>query len=191
MRIFGFFGIAGCLLGPQVVQGAADPVAPSGNIAHLQRLEEVPEKPWRHLFAQNKLDLKPDQNYLLTFWAKSSQPLTLRILTKVAQPPWAGLKEQKVELTTDWQRFELMFDGENTVPGQTRLEFRYGGQESGDIWIGEVAMHPEGSDQKSETNLILNGRFEDQLSNWYIEGQQPGVFLVGVQSVQDASAEKK
>lgn len=98
MRIFGLLGIVGGLLGSQVAQGAPDPVAPSGSVAHLQRFEEFPESPARHLFAQNKRDLKPGQNNLLDFRAKASQPMILRIPAKAAHPPWAALKEQRVEL---------------------------------------------------------------------------------------------
>jgi len=174
--------LAACIL-PGWTEDAA---APSGNFAHLKRLEEASDKPWSHLFSQNGLDLNPDVSYRLAFWAKASTPLVMRVITKMDQAPWKGLQDQRVELGTDWQLFELSLSGSGAEAGHTRLEFRYAGAEAGEIWLADVQLQPEGD--ATAKNMIVNGRFEDKLTSWYIEGQRPGVFVVEVQTPQDAAA---
>lgn len=164
---------------------AAD--APTGNAAHLKRSEETPDQPWRHLFGQNNIDLKESESYMLTFWAKASQSMKLKVSTKVGQPPWAyfGLRTE-VELSPEWQRYELTFDGKGSVPEKTRLSFNYGGTEPGDIWIADARLRVAGTDENSTENLLKNPRFDEDLQDWYTEGVQPGIFLVETQPVSDA-----
>lgn len=164
---------------------AGEATASTGNVAHLNRLEDQIDKPWTHLLSQNGIDLVPGENYRLTFRAKASQGLMLRISTKFDQPPWKGLEDQRVQLDTEWRSYEVSLNGKDAEPGHTRLEFRFGGPEAGEIWIADVRLVPDGADETSP-NLVVNGRFEDKLLNWYIEGQRPGVFTVDVQTLQEA-----
>jgi hypothetical protein len=164
---------------------AGDAQAPSGNAALLHRMVEMSEKPWTQLLSQNGLDLKPGEPYLLTFWAKASQDLTLRVLTKFDKAPWTGLQEQKLELGTEWVRQEVLLQSDLAEPGHTRLEFRYGGMEAGDIWIADVQLRPEVD--AAAPNMIQNGKFEEQLTKWYIEGQRKDAFSILVEPVKPAS----
>ena len=163
------------------LQAGSDPQGPTGKAAHLQRQMEMTDKPWTQLLSQNGIDLKPGETYLLTFWAKASQIMVLRVLTKLDQPPWAGLQEKKLELGTEWALQEVLLQSDTAEPGHTRLEFRYGGPDAGDIWIADVQVRPEAD--AAAPNLIQNGRFEEELTNWYIEGQRPGAFSIAVEPV--------
>lgn len=168
---------AGILAGLAIASPAADSAAgPSGQAAHLNRLVDMPEKPWTQLLAQNALDLSPGEIYRLTFWAKASQPLVLRVLTKIDQPPWTGLQEQKLDLGTAWEKHEVLLQSDAAEPGHTRLEFRYGGPEAGEIWIADVSLLPDGND--TAPNRIQNPRFEEALTHWYTEGLRPGQFVI-------------
>ena len=169
----------------QTAHAADGTASPPGNVVHLKRLEESPESPAKHFLAQSDIDLKNDDAYVLTFWAKASPSLAMRVTTKNTRT-WAGLESQRVDLGSEWQQCEVQLVGEKAEPGHTRLEFHYDGQEAGDIWIADVHLRLEGADKKE--NLIVNGRFEDQLNKWYSEGQQAGVFLIEVQTPSDANA---
>lgn len=155
---------------------------PTGNAARLQRLVEITEKPWAQLLAQNALDLKPGEMYRLTFWAKASQALTLRVLIKMDRPPWTGLQEQKLDLGTSWEPLEVLLQADTADPGHTRLEFRYAGTEAGDIWIADVQLRPDAD--TSAPNMIQNSRFEEKLKNWYTEGLRPEAFVIQVEPAQ-------
>lgn len=182
------FGALVGLFAAQAVQAVDGDAAsaPSGNAARLQRLVEVSDKPWTQLLSQNALDLKPGEPYRLTFWAKASAPMVLRVLIKIDQAPWTGLQEQRLELGAEWQLQEVFLKSDIAEPGHTRLEFRYGGTEPGDLWVADVQLRPEGSNDAE--NIIQNGRFEDQLVHWYIEGQRPEVFSIQVEPVQSAGS---
>jgi len=177
----GFFAISS-------VPAADDAASPPGNIVHLKRFVEEVDAPWKHFLAQNGVELKNGETYILTFWAKASTQCPLKISMKDNQT-WEGVGSQATaEVSTDWQKIELPLSGEKSEPGRTRLEFHYGNGNSGDIWIADIRVRPEGTDEKSPDNLITNGRFEDQLNRWYTEGQNEGGFLVEVQSLADANA---
>jgi len=185
MRLFvaGFFAavVLPCL------GEASDATAPAGNAAHLNRLAAEVDKPYIHLLSQNGIDLAPGETYRLTFWARASEGRMLRISTKFDQPPWKGLQDQRVQLDTNWTFYEVSLNGDGAEPGHTRLEFRYAGPEAGEIWIADVRLLPETADAAAP-NMIQNGRFEDKLLNWYIEGQRPGIFAVDVEALPGGGA---
>lgn len=170
-----------------VIPVQAEDQGPSGNAARLQRHVEMSEKPWTQLLSQNGLDLKPGEIYLVKFWAKASQPMTLRVIAKFDKAPWTGLGEQKRELGTEWELHEILLEPSSTPePGHTRLEFRYGGPESGDIWIANVEMRPD--TDASAPNIIKNGNFDEQLTDWYTEGVRPNGFSVQVEPAKAPAA---
>lgn len=166
---------------------ASDAAAPAGHAAHLNRLAAQVDKPYNHLLSQNGIDLSPGETYRLTFWARASEGLILRVTTKFDQPPWKGLQDERVQLDTTWTFYEISLKGDEAEPGHTRLEFRYAGPEAGEIWIADVRLLPETSDDASK-NMIRNGQFQDQLINWYIEGQKPGIFAVDVEALAGGGA---
>lgn len=165
----------------------AEGTAPTGNAVHLQRLSEMAEGSNRQFICQNDIDLQPDNTYVLTFWAKSPQSLSLRVSMKVSQAPWSGVGEpQQVELTSEWQKYEVSLEGTGAVPGKTRLSFHFGSSESGDIWLADLRLRDAAGDESSGENLIVNARFEDGLEKWYSEGQRADIFQIKVQSLTEA-----
>jgi len=166
----------------------AEATGPAGMTVHLQRLSEVAEGSNRQFFSQNDVNLLPDNTYVLTFWAKSPQSLAMRVSMKVSQAPWSGVGEpQQVELTPEWQKYEVSLEGAGAVPGKTRLSFHFGSPEAGDIWLADLRLRNAAGDESSSENLIVNGRFEDGLEKWYSEGQRADVFQVNVQSLTEAN----
>jgi len=167
--------LLGAIAGVQGVS-ASDTTPIPGKAAHLKRLEEDSS----NLLSQNGIDLATGETYRLTFWAKASHPLVLRVLTKMDQPPWKGFQAKTVEVDTEWHQQEIALDATGTVPGHTRLEIRFGGPEVGEAWIADVRLRKEGDEEESG-NLLMNSRFEEGeggLAHWYIEGLKPGVFEV-------------
>ena len=166
---------------------------PSGNAAHLSRLVEQTDQPWKQQLYQNDIDLKQGENYVLTFWAKASKPLKVKVSTKNGAPPWAffGLRND-VDLTTEWTRVELGFPAdEKVISGHSRLSFNFGGPEAAEIWIADVRLQKAGADPKTTDNLIQNPRFQEELTHWYAEGAQAGVYVCDVQSLSEAGGTPK
>ena len=169
---------ASVLLASVVAGGAQD--APVGNVVHLKRYEAATDSPGRYLFSQNNINLSPDVPYILSFWAKASQPVRLRISTKFDEPPWTGFgKPEVVELTSDWQRYEVPLDGAGASPGHTRLQFHFVELDHGDVWMADIQLKENGAAAEAE-NLVHNGRFEEALTGWYIEGVRKEIFEITV-----------
>ncbi len=167
---------------------AASPEGPTGNAVHLQRISEAPEGGNRQFLCQNDINLHPDEAYLLTFWAKSPQSVSMRVSMKVSQPPWGSVgTPQQVELTPEWQKYEVSIEGTGAVPEHTRLSFNFGDAQAADIWLADFRLRGVGSDESSTDNLMSNARFENGLEKWYSEGQRAGVFQVNVQSLTEAA----
>jgi hypothetical protein len=161
--------------------------APVGGAVHLQRVAEAAEGGNRQFLCQNEVDLKPDEGYVLTFWAKSPQSTPLRVSMKVSQAPWSSVgSPQQVELTPEWQKYELNIEATGAVPGKTRITFNFVDTLAADIWMADFHLRNAGSDESE--NLIANARFEDGLAKWYSEGQRAGVFQVSAQSQAEAAA---
>jgi hypothetical protein len=161
---------------------------PVGNAARLQRLVEEPEKPYRHQIFQNDINFDPTENYVVTFWAKSTVPTRLSVSTKNGAPPWGyfGLREN-IAISTQWQRYELPFKAANAIPGKSRLTFTYGNKDAVSIWIADTAIQLAGRDRPKD-NLLADGRFEKGLGAWLTDGRQAGVFSVDIFSI--ASVDK-
>jgi len=166
-------------------EAVASADGPTGSAVHLSRIDESPESVGRQFLCQNDLDLKPEEAAVLSFWAKSPQSVSMRVSMKVSQPPWASVGvPQQVDLTPEWQRYDVTLETNGAELGKTRLSFNFGKDQSGDIFIADVHLHNE----SSSDNLITNGRFEDGLNKWYSEGQKPDLFQVKVLTLADANA---
>lgn len=156
---------------------------PAGSVVCLKRASDTAETLGRQFFAQNDLNLNPDETYTLTFWARSPQGISLKISGKVSQPPWASVgTPQKVDVTPQWQKFELTVEPKGAVPEHTRLAFGFADPSPGEIQLADIRLRSASSDEAAAENLIKNGRFEDGLKAWYSEGQKPGQFQVEIPS---------
>lgn len=178
--------VAGLLaMSGSVGQALAAGDGPAGSVVHLNRIDESPESVGRQFLCQNDLDLKPEEGALLSFWAKSPQSASMRISMKVSQPPWGAVGgPQQVDLTPEWQRYEVPLEAKGAEPGKTRLSFNFTKDQNGDIFIADVRLQNE----SSSDNLITNGRFESGLDKWYSEGQKPDLFQVKVLTLAEANA---
>jgi len=60
--------------------------------------------------------------YALTFWAKASSPREIRYFLQQSTSPYTAYIEQKIKLTTSWQKFTQYFGANVTNPNVT-LQF--------------------------------------------------------------------
>lgn len=165
---------------------AADP---AGSAIRMNRQDAVESEPWRHQVYQNSIDIDPEQNYLLTFWARADRPAQLAISTKNSTPPWGffGLRTD-VYVSTTWKRYRLPFSGAKAVAGHSRLAFNFKDKEAAQIWIADVTIQPAGPDGKDTPNLVKNPRFEAGMESWSHEGTRIGLYEVDVQTMTEVEA---
>ncbi|MGB8355617.1 MAG: hypothetical protein WCD79_17090 [Chthoniobacteraceae bacterium] len=165
---------------------------PAGNAIHLKRLGSTVDKAWQYQLFQNGIDVKPDDDYVLTFWARASGTFDFNVSTKVSAPPWGffGLREA-VQLTPEWLFFTLKFNAKDAVAGQTRVTFSFLNPEPCDVWIADIRLQTQNAAPDSKENLISNPQFNDGLAKWYVDGKQDGVFDAEVQPVAEVGAPAK
>jgi hypothetical protein len=96
-------------------------------------------------FTQSQRSLQQGKSYNLTFWARASHPMELRVISSKGSPNWDnyGLS-QAVPLTTQWQPVTLTFEANRTVQ-DARIQFLFGG-ETGQVWIDEVSLKERGDE---------------------------------------------
>lgn len=173
------------LAGAHLAQ-AADP---AGAALRMNRITPVEGQAWRHQVYQNSIDIDPEQNYLLTFWARADRPTQLAVSTKNSTPPWGffGLRND-VQVTTEWKRYRLPFSGAKAIPGHSRLTFNFKEKEAVQIWIADLTIQPAGPDGKDAPNLVQNPRFEAGKESWSHEGTNVGLYEVDVQTMPQVEA---
>lgn len=162
---------------------------PAGAAIRMNRLAAVESDPWRHQIYQNSIDLDPEQNYLLTFWARADRPAQLAISTKNSTPPWGffGLRTD-IHVSTTWKRYRLPFSAAKAIPGHSRLAFNFKDKDAAQIWIADVTIQPAGPDGRESPNLVKNPRLESGLEAWSHEGTRPGIYAVDVQTLAEVEA---
>lgn len=91
--------------------------------------------------------------YALTFWAKASSPREVRYLIQQSASPYTIYVEQKINLTTSWQKFTQYF-GANVTKPNTMLQFNVG-QNTGSVSIDNVSLLSGESSPSSPTTGTL------------------------------------
>lgn len=165
---------------------------PQGGVVCLTRTSDAAETMGREVFGQNDISLNADETYTLTFWARSPEGLSLKVSAKASQPPWNAVgTPQKVDLTAEWQKCEVMLEPKGAVPGHTRLYFGFAEPAPGQIQLADIRLRNATTDDAKSENLMANGRFEEGLKTWYSEGVKPDQFQVTVQAPAEASGATK
>ncbi len=166
--------------------------SPSECVMHLKRLQPVSEEPWKQQLFQNGIDLKPGADYVLTFWGRASDSFKLGVSTKISAPPWSffGLRDDLL-LTPEWKRYTFHFNATGAQPGQTRLTFNFVTPDAGDVWLTDIDLRPAKASADPSENVVVNAKFSEGLSPWFIDGRQPGMFEGGIQPLSEANATEK
>jgi len=116
---------------------------PDGNPAVCVNVSEAYLESELYKLKVNHRDLqfKPNQSYILTFWAKGDNAQTIYPYIAMSQSPWSVIgKGPKLELTTEWKQYtvELKNSANDEIIG--RLCFSDFGGKTGQVWIGNVSL---------------------------------------------------
>ncbi|MAX24479.1 MAG: hypothetical protein CMJ19_08240 [Phycisphaeraceae bacterium] len=88
------------------------------------------------------IHIQDDYSYILSFKAKaaSQRQISVSVMRDREDYRSAGLLKN-IKLNTEWQDFEITFQGYKVDPGHTRLTFKMG-QSDSDVWLDDVAITP-------------------------------------------------
>ena len=99
--------------------------------------------------------------YTLTFWARSDTPRVIAVKVKRGQSPWnpIGLSK-KVCLTSEWQRFEFTFTGEETDSAAALIFTKMGRYAGSKFDFAGVSV------KSGAKELLKNGDFSAGDTSW-------------------------
>ena len=111
------------------------------------------------------------KHYRVSFWARGEDLTTIYVgLHDTANWKHCGLWN-RVALSEDWRRCEVVFCASKACSATTRLQF--GTSHEGTFWVDDVAFEPSGPprneaviDAKGATNLVPNASFELGAAGW-------------------------
>ncbi|MFG0250714.1 MAG: carbohydrate binding domain-containing protein [Phycisphaeraceae bacterium JB051] len=115
------------------------------------------------------IHIQDDYSYVLSFKAKAASPrqISVSIMRDREDYRSAGLLKN-IKLNTDWQDYEITFQGYKVDPGHTRLTFKMG-QTDSDIWLDDVAITPGSKgiglldgESLAKANVHIPTAFSDQ-----------------------------
>ncbi len=114
---------------------------PQGRVVRLT-VQELGKENWHLQFHQTGVDLKPGETYTLQFAARASGARRLPVYAGLDQDPWrhVGL-ETAVDLSTEWQRYSLVFSATDPVPNHARITFVLG-DALGEVWLADFSLRP-------------------------------------------------
>ena len=118
---------------------------PNGdNCLHVTTLKPG-QQSWNLQVHQLSITLQDDAPYTLSFWGKSDEIRQIGVGVRLQQAPWrfVGL-QTNTQLTTEWQRFEFVFQAREAEPSLTRLDLGLRNQ-IGQFWFAGVSLRRGGN----------------------------------------------
>jgi hypothetical protein len=91
------------------------------------------------------LTIEPGQIYTLSFWARADAARTLNVdVSNQGPPQWNQVGYQEtLQLTPEWQQIHRVFRASETIPGKTRICFKFGGSDV-DFALAGLSLRPGG-----------------------------------------------
>src|SRR5690606_38059680 len=116
----------------------------TGSFAYLLNPQYLSSHSWHLQLHQMGLDLRPQTNYTLTFWAKSASPRSMHVNLQSDQSPWQKVAPTHVfHLDKNWKRFSAVYQVGEPVPRHTRLSFVLG-DNAALTWIAGAELRSGG-----------------------------------------------
>jgi hypothetical protein len=91
------------------------------------------------------LTVQPGQIYTLSFWVRADAERTLHVdVSNQGPPQWNHVGYQEtLKLTPEWQQIHRVFRASETIPGKTRICFKFGGSDV-DFALAGLSLRPGG-----------------------------------------------
>ncbi|QNN24281.1 hypothetical protein HED60_19045 [Planctomycetales bacterium ZRK34] len=121
--------------------GARATITPQGDSAIRIVVTSPAAERWHLKYDYSSLKIKGGQPYRLSFRARADKPITITASINMAHEPWQGLAYAPVEITDQWQTYQVTFES-NTDEPDARLEFSNLGEVLNTIELADVSLRP-------------------------------------------------
>lgn len=144
------------------------PEAPEG--VSRVTVSAMGSQPWHVQFFQSGLTLKEGEPYTLSFWSRADRNRPLRVAANVTggDGHGVGLTADRLSLTRDWRKFNLVFTADQTLENRCRVTFVLG-DALGSVDLAGVSLRQGMSGKPSGPNLLRNADFRAERAEWKLE----------------------
>ena len=110
------------------------------------------------------LDIKDNQDYRITFRAKSDRTRSVLVALQIDHPDWhsVGLEKSVSLAPNEWKELSFDFVARNTAKNHNKLAF-YFGDEIGTLWLSRVSITKAPADRQSNASSILEDNHQNRL----------------------------
>jgi beta-glucanase (GH16 family) len=116
--------------------------------------------PWDIQCSQREILLEADEEYLLSFWAKTNNSNGNINAAIVSDNPFVVYYEELIPLTNNWTKYEINYTATVTDTIGLNIDFGY---QTGKYYIDNFLLT---TPDLMNSNQIINGDFFDADSNW-------------------------
>jgi hypothetical protein len=113
----------------------------SGTNACKLNITNVTGTDWHIQFKQNGLTFKKDTAYLMRFWAKASNNMTINVSAMRDNAPYTWYSGTDFNVTTQWQEFKFTFTPSENNNGQGRISISPK-QNVGTLYFDDFSVAP-------------------------------------------------
>ncbi len=115
-----------------------------GTLAYQVKIRNLSTQPWHLQLHQTGLNLLPQTNYTLSFWAKCAAPRNMQVKLQSDQTPWQNLAPPHAfNVDNQWKQFTTIYQVGDTIPNHSRISFVLGNSRD-QVWLADIQLRPGG-----------------------------------------------
>jgi len=155
---------------------ANDPALQSSPVYYLV-VQNISSQPWQLQLHQTELNLTPQTNYTLSFWAKSGKFRSMEVNLQNDGSPWQKVApSHSFNVTNQWQQFTAVYQVGDAIPNHTRLSFVLGNSRE-QVWLADIQLRPGGKPALADNQTLEQSNIALPLINKTPAGQDALAYL--------------
>jgi hypothetical protein len=148
-----------------------------GALAYQVKIQNLSTQSWHLQLHQTGLNLLPQTNYTLSFWAKCAAPRDLQVKLQSDQSPWQNIAPPHAfNVDNQWKQFTAIYQVGDTIPNHSGVSFVLGNSRD-QVWLANIQLRPGGQPALPEGQSLEQGNIALPLVNKTRAGQDALAYL--------------
>ncbi|TYB89631.1 MAG: carbohydrate-binding protein CenC [Kosmotoga sp.] len=149
-------------------------------------IENAGPEPW-HLQFNQRVGLKNEQSYLISFKARANAAKTINVKILQTHEPWTNYFAESVQLTEDWKTFEFYYIHPRTADATVTFGYELGKDPATTVYFDDVVVKPVDKSQVPQKEEV---KTEEETVDYFFDEEEPedlisnGDFSVGIMNDQ-------
>ncbi|TYB94366.1 MAG: carbohydrate-binding protein CenC [Kosmotoga sp.] len=150
-------------------------------------IENAGPEPW-HLQFNQRVELKNEQSYLITFKARANTAKTINVKILQTHEPWTNYFAETVQLTEDWKTFEFYYIHPGTADATVTFCYELGKDPATTVYFDDVVVKPVDKSQVPQKEEVETE--ETETVDYFFDEEEPenlinnGDFSIGIMNDQ-------